>query len=102
MDGSCVYNQLYTAVNILSALSVMDFYALTFKMPGDGAFVIIGSGDHKATIDENFGKSAHADSADSHKMNFDWSVEIDLIHILHILFLILPLFGRPMDLYNGE
>ena len=40
----------------------------------------IGTDNSKAFGMQNFCKPAHADAADSHKVNFDWFIEIDLIH----------------------
>jgi len=50
-------------------MSDMDGDAKGRKMPCEGGLASIGSCDPKPSFNENFRQSAHADPADSDKMN---------------------------------
>ena len=47
---------------------------------GDIGGTDVGTGNSKSFFEKDFGKTAHADAADPHKMNMNWFLEIYLIH----------------------
>ena len=82
MNGCSVNYKFYIVCNIGSALSVKD--ACTF--PGKGirkrAFFGIRAGNLEILAEKDLSKSAHADSADSDKVNVYWFLKINFIHIM--------------------
>ena len=88
MNGCSVNYKFYIVCNIGSALSVKD--ACTF--PGKGirkrAFFGIRAGNLEVLAEKNLSKSAHADSANTDKMDMKRFMEVYLIHV-NLLMLII-------------
>ena len=88
MNGCSVNYKFYIVCNIGSALSVKD--ACTF--PGKGirkrAFFGIRAGNLEILAEKDLSKSAHADSANTDKMDMKRFIEVYLIHV-NLLMLII-------------
>ena len=85
MDCCCIDNDINRILNVGSTLSIVESCTLAFKKGGQRAFFRVGTGDGKALLQENFGQSAHADSANTNKMDGDWFVKVYLIHNKNLL-----------------
>lgn len=78
--GRCIYNKGNIVSNIFLVLSIYYLYAEAFQMSGYLALMPVGASDGKAHGVEKLCKSAHADAADSDKMNSAGLFEINFIH----------------------
>ena len=88
MDCCCIDNDINRILNVGSTLSIVESCTLAFKKGGQRAFFRVGTGDGKALLQENFGQSAHADSANTDKMDMKRFMEVYLIHV-NLLMLII-------------
>ena len=80
MDGCCIYDKVDLICNIACSLSNIDQSTHVRKFIRHIGCFHIGTGDFKTFFDKNFGKSAHADTTDSHKMYIYWMIKINFIH----------------------
>ena len=80
MDGCCVYNNIYIILDIGSALSIVNHCTALLQCAGKRAGFCIGAGDPEILFKKNLCKAAHADAADSDKMNVKRFMKVYLIH----------------------
>ena len=81
-DCSGVDDEVNVLRDIGSFLSVKYGDSHLLQMPGEPGFPGIGAGDGKVLIFEYFSKTAHADAADTDKMDMYRVLKIDFIHSL--------------------
>ena len=89
MDRCCVDNHIDIIFDIGCTLSVVDdgttFLECTCKRTGFG----IGTGDTEVFLKKDLGKAAHADAADTDKMNMKRFMKVYLIHnnlLIYVIF----------------
>ena len=88
MDGCSVNHKLYIVCNIGSALSVKNTCTLLRKRIRKGALLGIRTGYLELLTQKDLSKSAHADSANTDKMDMKRFMEVYLIHV-NLLMLII-------------
>ena len=71
MDCGCVDNQINAGNDIFSTLSIKNLCTFGCEHAGKIGFFCIGPGNRKAFFQKNFSESAHADSANSDKVNMN-------------------------------
>ena len=81
MDGCSVNHKLYIVCNIGSALSVKNTCTLLRKRIRKGALLGIRTGYLELLTQKDLSKSAHADSANTDKVNMKRFMKVYLIHI---------------------
>ncbi len=67
-------------------MPVKDSRAPFFQHLGQGRPPVVGTGNRKSFLQQDFGKAAHADTADSYKVYVNWFVKFNLIHKTDNLF----------------
>ena len=82
MDSCRIDNDLDRFFNIRSPLTIENLGSALFKRSGKRAFLSIGTGHCEVFLQQDFRKTAHADAADTDKMDMQWFVKVYLIHII--------------------
>ena len=69
MDGCGIYHQIDVVSDIFRTLADGDACSLCFQMAGKLAGFLIGTGDGEISGQKDLCQRAHADTADTDKMN---------------------------------
>ena len=80
VDCRCIYNSVDIVSNVLRPLPVDDLCAVGGELIGELGFMGIGAAYCESSLQQDLSQSAHADSADSDKVNVFWFIKIDMIH----------------------
>ena len=80
VNSCCVYNSVDIVGNVLRPLPVDDLCAVDGELVGELGLMGIRAAYCESSLQQDLSQSAHADSADSDKVNMFWFIKIDLIH----------------------
>ena len=83
MNGSGIYNQINVIGQVGSNLGIVDYGAHGSKLPGQVAFLPVGTADGETALHQKLCKPAHADSADADEMYMNRFFEVECKHFLH-------------------
>ena len=75
------YDTIDIIGNIPGTLSIKYIDPLSFQSFGEGAFGTVGTGHTEAGILQNLCETAHADTADTYKINGRGVIKVYLIHV---------------------
>ena len=80
VNSCCVYNSVDIVGNVLRPLPVDDLCAVGGELVGELGLMGIRAAYCESSLQQDLSQSAHADSADSDKVNVFWFIKIDMIH----------------------
>ena len=81
MDCSSIDDQINIVGDVFSFLSIDDRRAMMFKFFSNRRGFHIRTGDGKTAFKKDLCQTAHADAANTHKMDFYRTVKVNFIHI---------------------
>ncbi len=85
MDGAGENNAVDVSGNIIGSLSIKYSDASCLQHIGQRASGPVRTGHLKACVSQDFRQAAHADAADTHKVDMGGGVKIDFEHRVHFL-----------------
>ena len=80
MDGAGIDNQVDIRGDIFRSLAIGNAGSFFLQIFGQGRTLAVRTGNGKTGIQQNLGKTAHADTADTDKMYMNGIFKINLIH----------------------
>ena len=79
-DGARVYDKVGGGCEIFLFLTIIYGSAFFAEGFGKRGFLPVGTGYPETFRKKNFGKTAHADTADAHEKNMNRMIKINLVH----------------------